>query len=419
MQVSLVACLAGSATSVKAQQVDPQLKQDFLADPLEAEPRDPLLPAVGVDREYSPLENQAIDERLDQLDAIAQQALATGQVNKAFELWRRELKLRRVLSIQEEFAAIQRVTPIAWEQQRGVDVQLLTLRTREIWNATQASLGQTPDQASDDNTDSAAEGEPSDSLISGAQTMDVEVLTNVANTFLTLRDIDSAVDVYEQLIELSAEGGSERANRQRRLAALHLEWFRFAEAADLYLVLLEKARGDDDQTLEIEYLEQLVYSYQQADSLTNAVRAQTDLVGLYQARGDEEVLPGLLVAIAKNYRALNLYNSAIEYYRAAYAAAQRYDQFSFSAQVLQDLGALYSALALTDEALSAYTLLVPVQQQAYNDYGIMNAYDNIGQLQKRKGDNFEALKAFQRALVIADRLGLREAYFIEQIESVT
>ena len=48
----------------------------------------------------------------------------------------------------------------------------------------------------------------------------------------------------------------------------------------------------------------------------------------------------------------------------------------------------------------------------------MNAYDKIGQLERRQGNDFEALQAFERALVIANRLGLDEAYFVEQIESV-
>ncbi|MEL7227165.1 MAG: hypothetical protein AAGL17_20600 [Cyanobacteria bacterium J06576_12] len=163
----------------------------------------------------------------------------------------------------------------------------------------------------------------------------------------------------------------------------------------------------------------MAYTYQQAKSLPNAVRAQTDLLERYQAQGEEEEFPELMVAIAQNYRTLNLHTSAIDYYRAAYQAAQRFDQFSFSAQVLKDLGELYESLALTDDALGTYTLLVPVEQQAYNDYGVMNAYDKIGQIQRRRGDNLEALKAFERALVIATRLGIQEDYFIEQIGSVT
>ena len=75
-------------------------------------------------------------------------------------------------------------------------------------------------------------------------------------------------------------------------------------------------------------------------------------------------------------------------------------------------------LALNEQALGAYELLVPVERQAYNTYGVMEAYANIGALQRRLGNAAEALKAFQQGLVEANRLGTREAYFIEQIEAI-
>ncbi|MEO0886447.1 MAG: hypothetical protein AAFY54_10990 [Cyanobacteria bacterium J06648_10] len=398
-----------------AQQVSPELRDAFLSDPLESEPLDPLLPVLPVEREYSPLEKQAIAADLDKLNQAAQELLQQEQLNAAFGLWRRELKLRRVIGTTEEFEAIQRVAAIAWAQQRQPDVQLLTLRTREIWEAIKTSLG-TEEETMLGGPDT---GVPQDSLISGAPTADIAILTELGQTFTVLRDIDSAVEVYQQLIVLAADRPAEKAVQQLTLAELHLEWFQFAEATNTYLALLETARASSDQAAEIAYLERLAYTYQQAKSLPNAVRAQTDLLEIYQGLGRADEFPELMVAIAQNYRTLNLHTSAIDYYRAAYRAAQRFEQFSFSAQALKDLGSLYESLALTDEALGAYTLLVPVEEQAYNDYGVMNAYDNIGQLQRRKGNPLEALKAFEKALVIANRLGLSKEYFIEQIESVT
>ncbi|MGC1219936.1 MAG: hypothetical protein WA883_20890 [Phormidesmis sp.] len=406
---------AFSSTSAIAQQVNPLLRQEFLANPLASEPRDPLLPVLGVDREYSPLEKRAIAANLNQLNQEAQVQLAAGNPDEAFAIWRREIKLRRVLGTQAELAVIQQVSPVAWGQQRTTDVQLLTLRTREIWDVIRTSLGvEVEDELGDSNPSS-----PTNSPISGAPTADIALLSEIAQTFVTLRDIDSAVDVYQQIIRLSAGRDQDQTAQQIALAELHLEWFQFAEAANLYLQLLNQARAQNDAASEQAYLERLVYGYQQADALLNAVRAQTDLLAIYQAQGEAEKLPELLLAIAQNYRALNLPTNAIEYYRVAYSTAQRSGQFSFSARVLQELGALYQAIALTDDALGAYTLLVLVEGQAYNDYGIMNAYDSIGQLQRRQGNALEALKAFEKALVIANRLGLREDYFVDQIESVT
>ncbi|MEL6260449.1 MAG: hypothetical protein AAFR12_05220 [Cyanobacteria bacterium J06626_6] len=411
---SLTVGVVGVGDAARAQQLNPELRQNFLTDPLAADERDPLLPKLEIDRPFSPLELQTIATELDQLNNAALLQLSAGNDDTAFEQWLRELKLRRVLGTREEFQAIQRVASIAWVQQRPVEVQLLTLRTREIWDAVQQSLGNESEEVFERQT----AVDPADSLISGAATIDINVLTDIAQTFTTLRDIDSAIEVYQQLIALSRTRGEMLTSQQQALAELHLSWFQFSEAANLYLTLLSKAREAGNIAQEIDYLEQLVYSYQQAESLTNAVRAQTDLVELYQRQDNPEKLPGLLVAIAQNYRTLNLPSSAIDYYRAAYSAAQRFDQFSFSAHVLQDLGALYESLAMTAEALGAYSLLVPVEQQTYNDYGTMNAHDKIGQLQRRLGNDFEALKAFERGLVLANRLNLREAYFIEQIESL-
>lgn len=415
-----------------AQQISPELRQQFLSDPSTPEFRDPILPERAVERPYSPLELSAIATSLTQLNRTAQQQLANGNPDAAFELWQREARLSRIFGPIEELNTLSRVATLAWQQQRPVTVQLLTLRTREIWETVAAALNNfesnTPnaDDTDAENTEQLGESDPAEladnpeqMLVAGNNTSDRTVLLNIAQTFATLRDIDAAVEVYQQLIALTTEQNGDPTAQQKELAELHLAWFQFANAADVYLALLSDARTKGNQAQETNYLERLVYSYQQADSLTNAVRAQTDLIDLYQAQGDAEKLPGLLVTIAQNYRTLNLHQSAIAYYRSAYSTAQRFDQFSFSAQVLRDLGTLYESLALNSEALGAYTLLVPVEEQAYNTYGVMNAYDSIGQLHRRQGNTFEALKAFQTALVLADQLNLRQDYFIEQIESVT
>ena len=86
-----------------AQQVSPELRQNFLEDPLTSETRDPLLPVLTVERDYSPLERQALRRSLDQLNQEASDLFVTGQVDAAFIQWRREIKLRRVLGPVEEF----------------------------------------------------------------------------------------------------------------------------------------------------------------------------------------------------------------------------------------------------------------------------------------------------------------------------
>lgn len=413
--------LAGplSGAPAAAQQVSPQVRQYFLSDPLETEPRDPILPVLKVDRPLSPPELSAVAEKVNELDAQAQQLLAAGEDDNAFLLWRRVLRLRRVLGPVEEFNAIAKVAQLAWDAQSPVEVQLLTLRTREIWRTLQAALGVSPEDELFAEVSEVDGSEPARVLVSGQTASDIRTLNALAQTFTTLRDVDSAVEAYKTLIAISDSQGIDPTAQRRSLAELHLQWFQFADAANIYLALLKTARASGDQDAEVAYLERLAYSYQQADSLTNAAIAQTNLLTLYQARGEEKKLPELLLATAQTYRTLNQPNNAVNYYRSAYSAAQRLDQFSVSARVLKGLGALYQSLNLNNQALGAYNLLIPVEQQAYNTYGVMQAYDSIGQVQRSLGNSLEALKAFEQGLAIANQLGLNGGYFVEQIESVT
>ena len=406
-----------SGAPAAAQQVSPQVRQYFLSDPLKTKPRDPFLPTLTEDRPLSLQELGDLAKKVDALDAEAQQFFAAGEADDAFLLWRRVIRLRRVLGPAEELNTIVRVSPLAWDTQRPADVQLLTLRTREIWAAVQAALGVAPKDKPFESEPSASD--PARLLVSGQTASDITTLNALAQTFTTLRDVDSAVAVYETLIAISDRQGIDSTAQRRSLAELHLQWFQFADAANIYLELLKTARASSDQNTEVAYLERLAYSYQQAPSLTNAVIAQTDLLSLYQARGEEKKLPELLLATAQNYRTLNQPNNAIKYYRAAYSAAQRLDQFSVSARVLKGLGALYQSLNLNSQALEAYNLLVPVEQQAYNTYGVMQAYDSIGQVQRSLGNSPEALKAFERGLALANQLGLSKDYFVEQIKTVS
>ncbi len=396
-----------------AQQLDPQRRQDFLSAPLK-EPRDPLLPTLAIDRALSPLELSMLAADLDELQRSAEALLPTGDSQQAFDLLLREVRLRRVFGLDTELDAIERVVDLAWQRQRPVAIQLLTLRTQAIWNAAKTSLG----VESENVLGGVDPGVPEDSPISGVPSADRAALARLANIFTTLRDVDLAVEVYQQLIALSVDDSQTATAQKVALAELNLEWFKFADAADVYLELLDQNRKEGDRTQEIFYLEKLVYSYQQAESLPNALRAQTDLLDRYVAIGDEEKLPNLLVAIAQNYQAIDQPNNAITYYRSAYSAAQKLEQYSFSAKVLQELGQLYRTVDEINEALISYNLLILVERQAYNDYGIMNAYDNLGQIYRQQGELSAALKSFQQGLVFADQLNLHTAYFTEQIEAV-
>ena len=371
-----------------AQRLDPELKASFLADPLSDNPRDPLLPTPAVERDLSPLEILDLEAGLTRLDQEARILLRGDDVDEAFERWMREARLQRFFGVDAELEALERISQFAWDAQRSTEVRLLSARVRQLLPTIEE---------------------------------DEARLTQIAGISETLRDTTTTAAAYRQLAALAAEQGDGVTQRQRleQLAAFHLEWFEFPEAATVYEQLLADATARNAVEQQIAYLEEVIYSYQSNESYAQAIQAQTDLLALYRSEGQVEREPALEVAIARNYRALNQPENAIDYYRLAYSTAQRLQQYGYSSTVLQDLGELYTSLNRYEDAVSMYNLLVNVEQQSYNHYGIMDAYDHLGQIYRSQGDKTNARVAFTAGLAFAEALDYRQDYFQEQIETVS
>ncbi|MEO1592561.1 MAG: hypothetical protein AAFU71_14905 [Cyanobacteria bacterium J06632_22] len=376
-----------------AQRLDPNQLQQFLSSPLVDRPRDPALPQPEVDRSLSPLELYQLGETLDNLDARAQALLDSeeeGATDEAFELWLREVRLRRVLGLEAELTALERVIPVVWNNQRGPELQLLTQRLRVIWNnATQSE----------------------------AIAVDVERLLAL---FIMVRDEAAVIDITQGLADQAAARGDGVTQRQHLadLGAAYLAWFEFDKAAGVYESLVADAAIRNSPAQERTLLAQLIYSYQQNDRYAAAIPHQQRLLGLYRAAdlADAEVPVG--IAIARNYRAVADYPRAVEYYQLAYRTAQQLQQYGYSSEVLQDLGDLYRDLGQLRDAITIYNLLVRVEQQSYNHYGILLAYDELGQIYTALNELDNARVAFQAGLAFAEALDYRQEYFQAQLAAL-
>jgi tetratricopeptide (TPR) repeat protein len=396
LAAAIGAAVIGACLPVSAQRLDAGVRDWFLADPLATQPRDPLLPAPVVERALSPLEMYDLRQALTALDQEAQAQLAVGNQTQAFELWLREVRLQRLFGLAAELSTLEAVSQQAWALQRPIPVQLLTLRLRQIW--------QNP-------TEPLTEAE----------------LVRIAAIFTILRDRDSITALNQQLADLAAQRGDGRVQRQRLadLAALYLQWFDYGQAAVIYERLwADVAAGDStgpvpgatNAAQQIAFLQPLIYCYQQNRAYAQAIEAQRRLQALYQAQG--ETVPALELAIARNYRALNQLESALEQYRVAYRSAQTAGQLNDVSQVLQDLGRLYRTLDRPEDALQMYELLIRVERQADDAVGLLQTYDQIGQIYQARGNRDQALAAFQAALALAEQLTYRQDYFQAQLEAL-
>ena len=124
------------------------------------------------------------------------------------------------------------------------------------------------------------------------------------------------------------------------------------------------------------------------------------------------------IRIGDNYQLLARPDQAEQNYQSAYQLAQSILQLAYASEALQKLGALYRANDRLDAALKVFDYLVSLEQQSYNYYGMMNAYDQIGQIQLARKQNQQALTAFRQGLGLAKQLKYRQDYFTAEIQKI-
>jgi tetratricopeptide (TPR) repeat protein len=379
------------AAPAQGQVLRPEIRFPFLADPLQDDPLDPLLPTPVVERPLSPLEQYALEQDLDQL-ALETAALdAAGEFEQARLAWQREIRLRRLLGIDQELAAIDRVGQVLRDRNATQDLQLYAVRMDEI----RAELSLSEDR---------------------------ERLESMADTYVVLGAVDSAAEIYRDLADLAQASGDGDDQRQQLeiLATLHADWFEFIPAAEVYSELVDLAQASGDGDGELGYLEQQANNLEQAQDFAGAIALRQQLLTLYQT--DPTLWPQiapLQYQVAGNYRALGDLDTAARQYQTTYTNAIEQEQLAVAAVAIADLADIYKGLNRWEDVGYLYEQLLLVEQQAHNAFGMMAAYDQLGQVHEQLGVTPSALAAYREGLVLARVLGTRQTYFETQIARLT
>lgn len=354
---------------------------EFPVNPLEIKTNDPLLPPSS---SPTPEEQKTLSVALDELNNQAQVKLNEGDKLGAFETWNRELRLRRVLGFLAEIQALGRVGAIAWTENERYQVQVITQRLDTIWQQVNSSN-------------------------------DLQLLTTLATAFEQVRVPKSALAVYTQILALQPPGSTAAEETLQTIAQLHLSWFDYPQAVASYNQLLTMAKAKSDRPGELAYLQQLAYVYDRSKQRQQAVDTKQQLLAVYQQEKLLTEIPALHLAIAIDYEVLGQLEQAFASYQQAYTSAWALQQFFQAGDALRKLVALYRSQDQIDEALQTSRILLQADEQAINVYGMMNTYDQIGQINIKRGNYPEALAAFQNGLELAKQLQYQEDYFTQQI----
>ena len=366
----------------------------FPPSPLEITTPDPLLPNLANKRELTPVELQKLKTDLDELNQEAQKILQGEDNKKAFEIWNRELRLRRFLGLLAEVEALSRVGEISVNENEREEVQYISQRLQVI---------------------------QSDML--KQKSTDLQLWKSLANAYQKLRLYKLAISAYEQILILGKQQQDSFAEIEtlKNIGELHLSWFDYNQAANVYQKLLNLAINQGDKTNELVYLQQLAYIYTQGKQHQLAIDILNKLVEISTNEQNLTQIPTLKLAIAANYEFLakenpNFRQQAFDNYQEAYTIAWKLEQYARAGEALNKLIALYRSQKQITAALETSQILIETETLANNFYGLMSAYDQIGNLYLERREYAKALTAFEKGLEIAQELKYQESYFTKQIE---
>ncbi|MDZ8262635.1 hypothetical protein [Nostoc sp. ChiQUE01b] len=384
-----------------AESKPPKPPDKFPPSPLEITTPDPLSPRSPKNKQpLTSQERQKLESALDALNQEAAAKLQAGEPIAAFEIWNRELRLRRFLGSLAEVQALSRVGAIAWKQNDAQEVQYITQRLQAIQKQAQSQKKTAP--------------------------IDLELWRSLGEAYKNVRSSKLAIEAYDQVLLVVRQQKDQTAVLEtlKTIGELHLSWFDYRKAAPIYEELLSLATSLGDRVNEVTYLQQLADIYEQTDQPQQSLNVLNKLAEIYVNENNLTEIPELKLAIASDYESLakkdpNLLLEAFKNYQEAYTTAWQLKEYVRAGDALQKLIALYRSQGQTEEALQASEILVQIQAQAANFYGMMQAYDQIGQLYLERKEFPQALTAFQQGLKLAQQLKHEEAYFTGQIKKLS
>jgi len=401
---------AGSIASAQTNQ--PGLDQ-FSPNPLEITTPDPLTPTS---ESLSSTQRDELSAALDglNLEAVAKQQAGDGV--GAFEIWFRELRIRRYLGPAAEIAALSRVGSVAWSSGKTLELKFITQRLQAIQKQVKSQVP-----------------------------ANTELLPALAAAFQQVRAKGPTVEVYQQILDNARQREDilDQGQTLKAIGQIHINWLSYDKAAPVYeelATLIQENRalfatnsavtnptvtagnGAPPQPVtpptEVDALRQLAYVYQQSKQPLKAIAAREKLTAVYVNLQNPSAIPPLKIAIAADYQSLGQINLAAQYYQEAYNLAVPIQQYAQASEALEKLALLYRSQKQWEPTLRIYKMQLLLEERADNLYGLMNAYDNIGQVYQEMKDYNKALESYQKGLEVAKRLGHRQEYFARKIQKV-
>lgn len=358
--------------------------------PLEIKEKDVLLPSR--ERPLRDFEIKRLREKLNELNAEAKKEFTLGNIDQAFAIWYRELRLKRVLGTVEEIKGLIELGKIAWDKTRNQDIKYITERLVIIETENTSKNGEIKE----------------------------ELMPLFAEAYETLHDLDKSIAVYQQILKLARQKNDQKniILALDKLGQFYLAKFNYYQAEPIYKELLALVRQEQNYLQEGIYLRKLAEIEGEIVKPENSINYKKELAENYLVNKNLQALADLKIAIGDDYKTLNQPEEANKYYQEAFALAWSLQQYATAGNALKKLGRLYQDYEQNEYALQIYQELIKIEQQSYNLYGLMNTYDLIGQIYVKEKNYSLALQWVEKAKEIANHLKYKVDYFNAQIQQI-
>ena len=352
--------------------------------------RDRLIPAGYGTRELTSFEKYRIEETISELGRSAEAQLKQGNDDEAFKLWYRRLMLTRALDRIQEIEGLGEIGAIAWKENRGTDVRNIAERLIAI----EEELG---------------------------TQISFDALNKLATAYEQVRYLDRATGIYQQIVVNGRKQNNPTTQQKNleTLGELYLARFKYSQAADVYQELLTFTKANESK--QTVYLQNLADIYDRISQPEKAIAVNKRLIALADTQTSKRDLE---IAIARDYEALNQTNEAVEAYDRALLMALADRELATASDILSRLGEIYrdeqidKAMPSAGIAIATYNKLLEVQQQSYDDYGMLDTYDTLGKIYL-DSDKTKAKQYFQQGLELATSLNHRVKYFSELVNQTS
>ena len=355
-------------------------------DPLVFDRQDPLIPVGYGKRELTFFEKHRIERAIAKLDREAEENMERGDKNSAFSLWYRSLRLSRALETQTEIKTLGKIGEIAWKENLGEDVRNIANRLIAI-EAEQKSDRQLAEES----------------------------LNALAAAFESVRYLDKAIEVYQQILQKS---DVKKAKTTDRLGELYLAIFDYDNAAKIYEDKLSKNELSKQQE---KILQTLIDIYDRSGKKHKSIAVKKRAIEYFQAINKPARIAALERAIAKDYQTTGKTAQAIATYRQAFTTALNNQQLALAISSLVEVGKIHQKQNNLERAIDTHKQLLTVQQDADDYYGLVNTYDALGNIYLKLNQIKFARQSLLEGLAIAETINYRTDYYrdrLKQLQSI-